>query len=1472
MAKRKCKFCGEAVDKKAVICTSCGTNQKSGKSFKAHNVRKKKSFRKILLFLLIIATLTTCSFHIYKWHQKKSLEAAQVAAMTPKDDTVAPKLDKNSDGPKKTLNFPINITEVKDAEKYNILMSVSRGFSLKKSSSGAKIRTGRIKIRTKVISSDSSKGPFRMKIYSGQSSYGKYNLIYDRIATAKQQTIKLGPSRKERFLTLPEKYKNAPDRIKKRILEARKKAYKRMGIPERKVPPPSFCALFNYTNNKFEIGADQQNLYFRAVLCDPDGRIIKEALPKRIEIPRRTRIGSNQYDPSMKYGYDSRPPSLNGHTIYPYLNSAHRTLKFAFMEKDAFKIKSFSIDGVKYSPVFIGSTSRMGYKDRKTNIVKTYYSSSISLKYPFGGQVELKFKYRNASGKFKKATFAFYLPPPPPLIRLKASPKGDAVNISWDKIEEGIDESHFIKVPKLVLRRDNREFKRLPIYQQTSCVDKEIFRGERINYKIFFMAGIFKALLWSSEKGVQTYKLSLNQQVSPLSNRGVDIFVPSIKKEKHPVRIELLKSMICYENTGIASCELLKSLIEGINKEKDMLLYDRDSRNYIIDEKYFALSKSLKKQFQIKESDYAVQIKDYSRQDGNGLELWLFKKIIVSGGSKRTVYWRVGDIRIDADKEKMLKALTKLVAKIRETLDFYSCNDTRIKTIKPVNIICPTFRPVNQKYVIRNYEAVCESLLLTLGEKSDTVRILSKNDWEHIFNERISRFDEGHSFIESAVREILLTGRMWRKGKTKNYYIQACDAFSGEVIDCKIFSGKTRDVASELAVWVKKFRLSDDIKVDLPMSKFISKSVKYNIRNRAWRPSESLIENYGQYISKPRKRRNRIKRVQSYRETQKTTGKAVQKESFYVFVRRQWKDGFRAKAIKLLQDDWKKSKNIKTGTLLGTYYIESKRYQDAIDLFEKKWKKANTITIGSLLSSYYIHAKRYREALVVYDGMSQLDNCPKYIYDNYNSVKRKAAGEKTKRVIVKRKKRKVSKDSRRGGGTFVMDNIKVNNAMDYGATYTSYKKGKVIHTRIPRTKVSNHNGIEKDYFIDRDKIYAEWAPNQPCRTATLIFSIPKKLLSQGVNSKVVKKYGIWTKALRLAPSHTFNVEFLFRKWRWLPFKPHTKNNRFYTGSSSVAAAEDRQMHSVCKTRIIVFEAGWNSINPFNEKLNSAFSYTRLGYFFDIHNYQGSLVDSLYHRSKIRAFFELKKKPKISFPRFTFAVNSVRKAFVSRIRTGKDMIRYWALELAELDRRNNKRKLYIRGLKLYQMLALNYIVRHESNATLKRLYRTLKTTPVPTTLKDYSKSQVGSDFVVFMAYKKNKNAVKLLHLMLDSKKGYLNEKERIDYTYVLAQAGYIKLTAKMAPTYGAGVATLRWLPEKTLKKILLSNRKHSSDIFNYLIFGMRNNDIARKWFLEYNGGSLINHYFGKPQAEAYRDWKLEHFKRVKELKNKEKVIK
>jgi len=95
---------------------------------------------------------------------------------------------------------------------------------------------------------------------------------------------------------------------------------------------------------------------------------------------------------------------------------------------------------------------------------------------------------------------------------------------------------------------------------------------------------------------------------------------------------------------------------------------------------------------------------------------------------------------------------------------------------------------------------------------------------------------------------------------------------------------------------------------------------------------------------------------------------------------------------------------------------------------------------------------------------------------------------------------------------------------------------------------------------------------------------------------------------------------------------------------------------------------------------------------------------------------------------------------------------------------------------------------------------------------------------------------------------------------------------MIPRYMSNYADLRWLPAEILNHLLVKDLKPSTDFFNYFVFGTRNETVARRLLLGNYYTNVINHYFGKPPAEAYRDWKIEHLKLVKELKNKEKVAK
>lgn len=1189
--------------------------------------------------------------------------------------------------------------------------------------------------------------------------------------------------------------------------------------------PATYCALFSYKNARFNVETGQRDLYLRTLLCDANGDVIKEGKPlrhkipfpstARMNVPSRT---SGTYDPSVVYGVSSKLPSMDRDIIYPYYFDRTRKLIFAFKEKKAFKVKRFSIDGIEYEPVFTKVDYKTSYRfpakiarrngkrivEQKAKI-KTYYRSLMSLAYPFGGTAKLSFKYKTATGTFKNANFSFYLAPPPPAFKLKTNSEGDAVKISWDNIDKGLNKSNFYELPKLVLTKNRTELKSFPVYKQNSYTDRGVFRGEPLKYNLIFKGGMFKLPLWSSEKGIDSYKLKYSQLRNPFLEYGKSITIPMPSEKPHPVRIELLNSMLCYENTGIKACNLLKTVIDTVGKEKDMVFYDRDSRNYILDEKYFALSDSLKKQFMMREADYAIQIKDYSRQDGNGLELWLFKKQIEGKyARKSTTYWRIADIKINANVKDVSEAAKKLIAKIRSTLEFKTCADTRTKNIKPANVICPPFRPVNQKFVVWNYEAICESLFLSLGSQSDTVKILSRADWDQLFNERILSHGKGHSYIDKAVREVLLTGRLWRNGKSRSYYIQACDAFTGEVMGCRIFSGKTRNVATELAQWIGGFKLSNDIKVDFQLSKFHAKSVRFS-GSRPWRPRSDLLKNFGPSIKTYKNSwAARRRRKQIYNGTNKNSN--ATKKNFYTFVKRQWEDGFRTKAISML---------------------------------EKKWENSKTIRTGMLLANYYAKVKRNKDALAVYDVLLLMDGCPKEVYKMYNPL-RYDKGSTSQQVA------KASQPRKNTYNRNTLKTAKVSNKIDYSSTYTNFRTKKV--TKLQRTHISNSDAIEKYYFIDRDMICPEWAPGEPCRTAKLILGYKKPVLSQAINDPNTVKHGIWTAAFRHASERTYSLEYFFRQWQYL-------NGRKY----KMPFATPSRPENLFSPMIFVAEGGWNSVNPFGyNKLDKRTIYTRLGYFFTMYPRQSDLLNNIYHYSKVRAFFELKKKPMMRFPVFQYAPPRITRALTARLRTSKDIIRLLATKVLTegyMSDKNSKHFQYGR-LELISLLALDYTVAHNSEPEMQRIFRRIYAYKVPTTIKGYQKAPLGIDFLIYKAYKKDRRAIKMLKLLI-SKRRYFPRNNIADYIYTLAQAGQVGLIKLMHPFSKLEKSTLRWLPTEILKQI--------SSKYLYLTFGTRNDSATRKWFLKYTSKKLINQYYGKPPAEAYQDWNSEHKAKVNALK-------
>lgn len=233
MNSKKCLNCGNIIAEKAVICTECGTNQKTGRQLMAG----KKSHSKFILILFLIICVAVGAFY-YKPIFKKAKQQAQKHApqLTQKISKKITntfnlinntKTSSQSQIYNETRHFSDKptepVTESISADKYSIHTGLGMSSRFDTSSKPYKLKDISLRFNVKVLVPQESKSPVRLKVYSGTNANGQYRLIYDQTAEAKLQSLP-NPykERLKRIMELPPRMKNAPERIKKSFLNTEK--------------------------------------------------------------------------------------------------------------------------------------------------------------------------------------------------------------------------------------------------------------------------------------------------------------------------------------------------------------------------------------------------------------------------------------------------------------------------------------------------------------------------------------------------------------------------------------------------------------------------------------------------------------------------------------------------------------------------------------------------------------------------------------------------------------------------------------------------------------------------------------------------------------------------------------------------------------------------------------------------------------------------------------------------------------------------------------------------------------------------------------------------------------------------------------------------------------------------------------------------------------------------------------------------
>ncbi len=1281
---------------------------------------------------------------------------------------------------------------------------------------------------------DGVKGPVRLKIYKSNSSYGPYQLVYDRLSAVKHIDIK--PVKVE----IPDFLKERSEEFQKKYIEIQKKLAERnspyWGIPKNH-------GTFIYQDRLQFSKKNPEIIYYRMFLCKADGTVLKagdmykyariRSFVRRMtrSVTRQTLPYPRRYaQPSSRF-FPRKPRSrlpgsafsgrFESCVIYPTLVGTQCKLQFYSYKPDDLRITGFSIDGIEYPPVFNykkanfglqpgggmlislpGMSSRKSYSGTYINGKKVrIYNKSMFLNYPFGGNAKLQFEYLTSKGKYKKAEFDFYIPPSPPELNISCDASKNNVLIQWDNAKNFFDRTKVLEVPALVLTRNHTRIADLDFVKQNRYQDRGVPEGTALRYSAEFYGGAYNSSRWTPEKGTETIKVQFSYLMGQSNDKSRYIVIPAGNVEPRPVRIELAKTSLCFENTGVSAAKMLNLTTGLLEREKDMVLYDRASRDYIIDTKYFALSDELKKQFLIKESDYTILLKDYSRDDGNGLELWLFKKTLPDRNRRTdTLFWKIAELPIGAANAEYEKAGQRMIAKIRETLDFISGPDKRKKNIIPKNLICPALTPVNQVVPVWNIDAISESLFLVLGEKNESIKILSKTDWDIIFKERISRNDKGYSKIDNIIREILLRGRTWIDSDGgRKYYFSLCDAFTGEIIGSRIVSGDIRMVAQEVATWISGARLSEDLKLEIRADRSPHTGFRM-FHERRWEPGPEFIKNFAPTLmllssfgkQKPSAQNLRVK-------PDKNSG-----QDFYALVKRQWKDGYRKRAIEMLED---------------------------------RLKQETTMKTCKLLCEYLKIEKKYKRLLEIYNVMISMDDCPVSVYDSYNRVRNAAKSGSIAAI------EKVPDKRRKFPRIYGKETSLTHERIDY-STITRHGKSQ----KYRNSYVARPGNYLAEYMLGRDRICPEWSPGQPCRTFGLVFKIPGSLLTQGIFSPLANRYGLW-------------MAGCLRDGDSLKYQLFLKNNNTYADFDKGALGRQVAESAPAKKRkskpdIVVFELGWNSIDPFSLSEDDPRAYTKLGYFFNLYSLSPAMR-LLYGYSPVRALFELKKNPAMKMPEYRFYNKLDQRCEIAELKTAGDMIRYIAY--TGLRRSGGTPELH-------ELVAIEHLALHGHPVAIKKMNE-LDKIKIPVTLEEFQERRFSFNILIFQAYRKKTDALKMLNLVLDSK---LRLPLQIidEYIYLMVMADLEgpagKLACKDNGLLPVGATVLRWAPRDFINRLLTRYRDELSPRrFNYLVFGLRDDEMAKIYLLA-EDDKMTRRYFGVSLQTARWNWRREHKEKVRKL--------
>ena len=618
-----------------------------------------------------------------------------------------------------------------------------------------------------------------------------------------------------------------------------------------------------------------------------------------------------------------------------------------FDVKGPIELKSLKVDGRKVSMQPGESNSyRVAANGSETKMT----NQKVPLNYPGTPVVELEFIYGG-----KTNTLRVQLPPAPTGLQARLQEDG-SVKLTWDPLADRIDHKQFPVPPDLKLLRHNvqgqlsdaghtmsKVIKTCDI-NQTEFIDKETEPGKIYAYSLVMDNVNAKVQSWTKEKGVIESKALLKDLANPYpDNSKAAVYTYPENPPARPARISFWEPALCYERTGGPGMQLFSAAVRKLGQNAEFEVLDRTSRNNVIEEKILTMSYEKSIMIKTLPADFTVLVRDYSRQQGNGVELWLiqnktfdYKPVKLTKGwvsetfaDNNFIVWRVGSISADElnIQEKAEEIGGKLVEEIKQRLFFKSAAAAKDSSV-PKKFVFNPMESVRQKIMVVENKAIGESIMVGLSGLMPDCNIMTRDSWKTLFNEQNLIREQGENLDSDISGTVLISSRVWMESDKKQYLFNLTDIKTGICVGSLQCSGSIEDVTAQLAESCKK------IKLPVPVNSELTAQTKNELNYEHRKIRECFMERFG------------LSNSHKLHESLTPTRQEMSKPEF---AREQWKLGNKENAIKILEEMWKTSKS--AWWQLKSYHCEMGNYPRALEIVEAIMQQKNAS--NSLIPEYY---------------------------------------------------------------------------------------------------------------------------------------------------------------------------------------------------------------------------------------------------------------------------------------------------------------------------------------------------------------------------------------------------------------------------------------------------------------------------------------------------------------------------------------